>query len=58
MCVKSRNVQAESLDYKTSNVNNKLWYDWQDGWWSLMDLFVPYVIMKVVLFVEEETLAR
>lgn len=52
MCVNSRNVRAEWL-----NIVNKLRNDRQDGW-SLMDLFVPYVTMKVGLFAVEETLAR
>lgn len=56
MCVNNRNVEAKSLDSKT-DINNKLRGDTQDGW-SLMDLFVPYVTMKVELFAEEETLAR
>lgn len=56
MCVNSRNVQGGSLDINIDNVN-KLRGDRQDGW-SLMDLFVPYVTMKVGLFAEEETLAR
>lgn len=56
MCVNNRNARVKSLDFEINNVN-KLWGDGQDGW-SLMDLFVPYVTMKVELFVEEETLAR